>query len=426
MGYLFLLTIGVVVFALGSAGLWMRRPCANHSLHSLAIGELPKIKWTALRSPPGAIGCGTGILALGVLLAMLATGPESGKTIYPWLVVLAASALPFIPLADAATRDLRASFVAWLSRHWWDIAIVMALVAAFFAINLHDLRDWYYSAIGDEYLFYDHARRIVDEGIVRPFSQEGVYNKHPVMNSVFQAGVMRVFGADYFGWKFSETLNAALTIPAVYLLGHLLGGRRAAVAAAAVFAFSHYVLAFAHTGYNNLSALPVASWALALFVLGWKRESSFLLYLAGVVAGLGFYTHYSARAVLPIMVLFSVTVVRPRHLVHLWPLSLGFALAVVPTFVVEQETVLTRMFGQVDWRIYGGGDRHGGFKSPGQHCAQPARLQLQRHCALLRLRCPAGPGERSAGGAGGCVRSGASERTRAGACCSSGSRLPCS
>ena len=37
----------------------------------------------------------------------------------------------------------------------------------------------------------------------------------------------------------------------------------------------------------------------------------------------------------------------PRRLAYLGPLGLGFALTVVPTFVVEQEGVLTRMFGQV-------------------------------------------------------------------------------
>ncbi len=220
-------------------------------------------------------------------------------------------------------------------------------MVGFIAINIYDLRDWYYSAIGDEYLFYEHSRRIIDEGIVRPFSQEGVYNKHPVMNSVFQASVMRVFGADYFGWKFSEVLNAVLTIPAIYLLGYLIGRRPAAVMAATIFACSHYVFAFAHTGYTNLSPLRVATWAIAMFFLGWRNGNPLLLYVAGVIAGLGFYTHYSGRAILPIIVLFSLTMGSPKRLLPLWPLALGFALTVAPTFLLEQEGVLTRMFGQV-------------------------------------------------------------------------------
>ena len=182
---------------------------------------------------------------------------------------------------------------------------------------------------------------------MRPFSQQGVYNKNPVMNSVFQASVMRVFGADYFGWRLSETLNGTLSIPAIYLLGRLLGGRRAAVMAAGMFAFSHYVFAFSHTGYNNLSPLHVATWAFALFVLGCRRANPLLLYAAGLIAELGFYTHYSTRAVLPILFLFSLTLWDRRRLASLWPLALGFALTVLPTFVVEQEAAITRMFGRV-------------------------------------------------------------------------------
>ena len=346
-GFLFLLTLGIAAFALGSAGLRMRRSNGEADADSLALKDAPLPSWASLRSPLGIAGLAIGVLALSFLVSMLAAGSESGSAVAVWVVVLAAFALPFVPLAEAANWHVKTRIQAWLRQYSRDLLIVLALLLAFIAVNLYDLQDWYYSAIGDEYLFYEHARHIVDEGIARPFSQEGVYNIHPVMNSVFQAGVMRIFGADYFGWKLSETLNAALTIPAIYLLGRQLGGRRAAIVATAMFAFSHYVFAFAHTGYNNLSPLPVAVWAVALFVMGWRRQNLLLLYAAGLIAGLGFYTHYSGRAVLPVIVLFSLSIGGPRRLAHLWPLGLGFALAVVPTFVVEQEGVLTRMFGQV-------------------------------------------------------------------------------
>ena len=346
-GYLLLLALGIAAFALGSAGLRMRRSNNASDADSPAWENVPTPSWDSLRSPLSIVGLAIGVLASAYLVSMLAARSESGSAVIVWVVILAAFALPFVSISEDANWHIKTRIQAWLRRYGWDLLIVLSLIFAFIAVNLYDLQDWYYSAIGDEYLFYEHARRIVDEGIARPFSQEGVYNEHPVMNSVFQAGVMGMFGADYFGWKFSETLNAALTIPAIYLLGHQLGGRRTAIVATAIFAFSHYVFAFAHTGYNNLSPLPVATWAVALFVLGWRKESPILLYVAGLIAGLGFYTHYSARAVLPIIVLFSLCTGSPRRLAHLWPLGLGFALTVVPTFVVEQEGVLTRMFGQV-------------------------------------------------------------------------------
>ncbi len=50
---------------------------------------------------------------------------------------------------------------------------------------------------------------------------------------------------------------------------------------------------------------------------------------------------------MPVMFLFALTAVGPRRLLALWPVAFGFALTVAPTFIVEQEQVLTRMFGQV-------------------------------------------------------------------------------
>ena len=280
---------------------------------------------------------------MAALLIPLGAGATSGYMLLPWIVALATFAIPLLPRVPS----LPVLPTAWMREHCADLLLVLSLVAAFIALNTYDLQDWYYSAIGDEFLFFEHAKHITEEGVTRPFSQEGVYDKHPVMSSVFQAVVMWVFGADYFGWTFSETLNAALTIPGVYLLGYAFGGRKAAAISASLFAFSHFIFAFSHAGYNNLSSLPVAVWSLALFVLGWRNGNPLLLYAAGVVAGFGFYTHYSGRAVLPIILLFAVTAGSPRRLLGLWPLAFGFALTVAPTFIVEQEQVFTRMFGQV-------------------------------------------------------------------------------
>ena len=50
---------------------------------------------------------------------------------------------------------------------------------------------------------------------------------------------------------------------------------------------------------------------------------------------------------MPVIFLFALTSGSPRRPLSLWPLAFGFALAVAPTFVVEQERVFTRMFQQV-------------------------------------------------------------------------------
>ena len=341
IGYLLLLGLGVALFAVGSAGLWVRRsrdfPVTINSPSSASLQP------SSFGTFGGTIALLSGAIALGVLIALLAAGSTWGWTLVPWVLALGAFSAPFLRPLRLAEFPL----VAWIRHRYLDLILVLALMAGFIGLNLVDLQDWYYSAIGDEFLFFEHAKHIAESGVERPFSQEGVYNKHPVMNSVFQAAVMRVFGVDYFGWTFSEVLNGAIAIPGIYLLGHMLGGRKAAVISAALFASSHFIFAFSHVGYNNLSPIPVAVWSLALFILGWRNGNPLLLYAAGAIAGFGFYTHYSGRAILPVMLLFALTAASPRRVLDLWPLVLGFALTVAPTFVVEQEQVFTRMFDQV-------------------------------------------------------------------------------
>ena len=341
LGYLLLLGLGVALFALGSAGLWMRRRAGGGTSGREALAQVSQvgIQWTFA----GTVGALTGGVALLVLLVLLGAGSTWGWTLLPWGICLVAFAAPF--LSRLNPTDL--SILPWLRQRCPDILLVLGLSGLFLALNLLDFSDWYYSAIGDEFLFFERARHIAESGVSRPFSQEGVYDKHPVMSSVFQAISMRVFGIDYFGWTFSETLNAFLTIPGIYVLGHALGGRKAAVVSAVLFSTSHFIFAFSHIGYNNLSSLPVTVWSLALLLMGWKKDNPFLLYTAGMVAGLGFYTHYAGRAAMPVMLLYALTTVSPRRLVGLWPVVFGFVLTAAPTFVVEQEQVLTRMFGQV-------------------------------------------------------------------------------
>ena len=344
--YLVLLSLGVGLFALGSLGLRRTRSRVDRDTPNVP----PAMSFSLIADLRSgyvvAAMAGGGALTV-ILLGLLAGGWESGSALLLWIGALVAFLPLFWPRIANWVGLSSLALAQWFRQYRWDLLAVVTLVGLFLAVNVSDLQHWYYAAIGDEYLFFEHARRIADEGIVRPFSQEGVYNKHPVLTSVLQATVMRVFGTDYFGWTFSETLNAALTIPAVYLLGRTLGGRTAAVIAAGIFAFSHYIFAFSHTGYANLSPLPVTSWALALFLIGWRNGNPLLLYIAGVLAGLGFYTHYSARAILPIIALFSLTQGSPRRLLELWPLAFGFALTAAPTFAVDQEGVFTRMFGQV-------------------------------------------------------------------------------
>lgn len=302
----------------------------------------------ALRHDAAWVAAGTGALAFITLLLRLRFGSVASTDLLLWAVVLLAFGLAFV-------GDIK----PWRPSRpvAYEIGGVAALMLLFLLLNAYDVNDWYYSAIGDEYAFLNEARGVLNGGIRRPFAQDAVYGAHPMLGVLFQAAVMALFGSNHVGWILSSILSAALAIPAMYLLGRLLGGRVIALLAAALFASSHYLFAFSHLGYNNVMAPTPVAWAFALFVLSIHRQRAALLYGAGVATGLGFYTFYSARAARPILGLVVLAqygwrgCVTPRGLrdrsLELWPLLLGFALAAAPIFAASGTAVITRMFAEV-------------------------------------------------------------------------------
>ena len=295
-----------------------------------------------------------GVVTLAMTLTRLAYGATTGWDVVPWLISLAAVGALFVPrltlpaflragIAER-TQALRVSLLALVRTAWIDVALIVALMGIFIGLNAHDLSSWRYSVVGDEYAFFFGASEILDGGLTRPFNQNGVYDRHPVMDIAYQAAVMKVFGGGHVGWVLSSLLAAALAIPGVYLLGFLLGGRKAAAVSATLFASSHYLFAFSHLGYNTLHALPVIVWSLAFFVLGLRRGNPLWLYLAGVVAGFGLYTIFSARILIPVMLAFLLlSPARFALLRRSWPVGLGFALAALPALIVNRGDLFSRM-----------------------------------------------------------------------------------
>ena len=327
------LALGIAVFALGV----FANPVARRLRDPLAGVVLPMPR-VNLRSPGRLAALAVGVVALAALSARMLAGQTGAINLPLWYVALGA----FLALFVSAPRMPRVSRARLL-----DVAIALGLAAAFIALNARDLNDWYYSALGDEYAFYSFATEILQDGILRPFSQEGVYNSHPYMSSLHQAAFMGLFEGSNFWWRFSSVFVGALAIPAVYIAGCVLHGRRAAIIAALLLTFSHYVFGITHHGDNRTESLAITTWAIALFALGMRRGSPPLLYAAGVAAGYGFYTFYAGRLAAPALLLFALTILAPRDLRRLWPVALGAVAAALPTLLLEREALFTRMLGQV-------------------------------------------------------------------------------
>jgi hypothetical protein len=220
---------------------------------------------------------------------------------------------------------------------WWEPALVVAGIVFFLAVNVRDIDAWMYHAIGDEYPFFEFAKRMSDGQLVaNVFSQLGVWEQRPVGTSAFQAWTMDVFGSDTFGWRVATPIALAAAVPAVYIAARELFDGRVAAFATLIFATSHYLMSYAHTGYDNIFAITPFAWCIALAVVGLRRASPGWMYAAGIVGGLGFYTFPTARMAPMVVVLFIVLLGRrawkPQTIV---PLALGLAMAGLPLFAVD-------------------------------------------------------------------------------------------
>ena len=225
--------------------------------------------------------------------------------------------------------------------HWWEPLLVAALSGAFFALNVRDLDGWRYVYIGDEGAFFEVAQQVTEGSTWNLFSQAGAYGYHPLGTSAYQAMVMKVFGVDYFGWKMASLLAIVASIPVFYVLVRLAFGTRSAVFATVFLSASHYLFAYAHTGYNNIFALFPVVGAFVLFFAGWRYASSLALFGAGALSGLGFYSFFSARVGIVILALFILTMgVRWWRPAFVGPVALGFTFLVVPIFAVDKMEVI--------------------------------------------------------------------------------------
>ena len=272
--------------------------------------------------------------------ALAATGLEGYRGLWGWFF-LASFLLAGVAFA---ARDRDAGVQLWQPLLRWELGFLALVTGAFIGINSFDLTNWYYSAIGDEYAFFGEARRIAEGGDFNPFSQAGVYGDQPVLSSAYQGLVMRMFGVDHFGWKLASVLAVALSFPFFYLLVSRLWGRRTGVYATAVLASSHLLFGYAHTGYNNVQALPITLAAFWLFFAGHQRRSWLLLFLAAGMAGLGFYTIYMGRVAAVVLAVFALVAYRARPPVWLLvPSLVGGVFALAPLLVVNGEDVVGLM-----------------------------------------------------------------------------------
>lgn len=246
----------------------------------------------------------------------------------PFLLLSAAG----IPAAILLRSDVRRRVRFRFEIEVWELAALAAVIAAAGFILTFDLAGRPDSIVGDEGTFWTIALSLTRDQQDLDFFAPGVYS-FPLASSIYQAVFVKVLGPSLWSWRFSSAAAVLAVMVPMYFLVRMMFDKRIAFAALALMVTSPFLLAFARLGYNNSQSLFPVVVTLLLVYVAIERKSALLFFLAGAMAGLGFYTYYADRI---------AVVIIPGILAHAWltrrltprEAVAGLALAGVATIMI--------------------------------------------------------------------------------------------
>ncbi len=146
------------------------------------------------------------------------------------------------------------------------------------------------------------AVHIIEGRLESPFGTG--WNDTPTGYFYYMAAIFKLLGATWAGLKIASLIPAILTVPAVYLLGRLLFGPSAGLAAMLLMAVSRWHLSMSRWGWNE-TAPPLFQVLATFFLIRGLRDRRALDYaLSGLLIGLSMYTYLSSRLAAATLVLY--------------------------------------------------------------------------------------------------------------------------
>lgn len=244
-----------------------------------------------------------------------------------WIWIICISIFTFILWKNEDRRETDAHLIF----HHKDLVYILILFVFAISVGAYRLDDFPAGWISDEGPFWKMARSIAVGEKNPPFFDIGVFT-FPISSSLLQGWIMRWAGIDLWGWRFASVLPAALAVIPLYLLACELFNRKIAVSASVMMIVNPYFLTFARLGYNNSQSLFPVTLCIYFLAVALRRKSTFYLWLAGLTAGLGFYTYFAAwlgLGVLIITVICLPIINRTKLRTSLFPIAVLAVAALV-------------------------------------------------------------------------------------------------
>ena len=274
-------------------------------------------------------------LGVGSLFVYRSVGSEGGMLLL-WFAAFAALGAYFWSRSAALPRIAVA-----------DLAAASVAVVAVAPVYLVALYRWPVQVSSDEIAIMQMSGVYADgptPGVDALGPSE--YLGRPTLLFIVWGNLGQLIGGiDLFHMRLIHAVCGLLVIAAAYALFRQLLPRRWALFASVVLGFSHSLFMISRLAMRENTAVLAEVAALALLLWGLRHEHALATFAGGVVAGLGFYVYFPARATFPLWIAFLVGLALLfrdrfplRNLLRAGAIAFtGFVLTVGPVLIGERQ-----------------------------------------------------------------------------------------
>jgi hypothetical protein len=187
---------------------------------------------------------------------------------------------------------------------WPDVLAPCALVAALSPLYLLHLEAWPVQVSSDEVAIMSYAKQYAATPHVDLFGLS-TYFGDPAGQLVVWGKLGNLLGGVTLEhMRLLHAIAGLLVVAAAYAFFRQLLPLGWSLFGAAILGLNHSLLMMSRMAMReNLPAL-VETVAMALLLLGLRKQNRFATFLGGAIAGLGFYVHFSGRMIFPLWVVF--------------------------------------------------------------------------------------------------------------------------
>ncbi|MBK8780784.1 MAG: glycosyltransferase family 39 protein [Anaerolineales bacterium] len=265
-------------------------------------------------------------------------------------------------------------FFEWIRKNRVEIFMVAVVVLFAAVVRFYQLGALPRVLDGDEGSVGLSARQTVQGPLANPFA---LWENFGALYLQAINLSLKLFGVNAFGLRLLPAIGGVLAIPSLYLLARWISGRRIALIAVFILAFSH-----SHIHFSRIASVAYiqGTWLIPLelyfLISGLEKRQSWRTALSGIILAIHFSVYLSSQVVLGVIFVFLLIAFLfyrnwfksriPQALVFLG----GFLVTILPTVVYGLKNP-----GQFMYRLDRGGTFQTGYltnvmEATGQNAAQ--------------------------------------------------------